>query len=358
MELKDLGFNEWFKEKLSNLDNSNFTIARVTRVEKDRYLIRNGDSEIFAELTGKLLYNTESKEALPCVGDWVVVEYLNDGEFAVIHDILPRKTFLRRKSAGNKVEFQMIAANIDFAFIIQSCDLNFNLSRLERYLIMVKEGKVEPIILLSKIDLIDKIKLEQLIYEIKNANINATIIPFSNFTGIGIDEIKSKLEKGKTYCLIGSSGVGKTSLINKLLGEEVFETKEIRQKDGRGRHTTTYRQLIVINNGALLIDTPGMRELALIGAEDVIEESFSDIHELSKQCKFSDCTHTVEPDCAVINALNSGQLDNKRYRRYLKLLKESQFYEMSYIEKRKKDKSFGKMIKAVKQGLKKRKPGF
>ncbi len=282
------------------------------------------------------------------------VQYYNDGTLAIIHDLFPRKTFLRRKSAGKKVDYQMIASNIDVAFIIQSCDFNFNLRRMERYLVMVNEGHVEPIILLSKSDLVSTEDLEKRISEIRQAHIGARVIAFSNKTAIGLETVQQALEKGKTYCLLGSSGVGKTTLLNHLLGREVFETNPVREKDSRGRHTTARRQLTVLDNGALLIDTPGMRELGMIAVGASIDDSFSDIHELSKDCRFNDCTHTMEVGCAILTAVQSGELSEERYQSYMKLMKESEFHQMSYVERRKKDRQFGRMIKTAMKQIRKK----
>jgi ribosome biogenesis GTPase / thiamine phosphate phosphatase len=356
MELSDLGFNSWFRQKWDELNIHDCSVARITRVDRDRYLLRNEQGEVQGEPTGKLLFSVATGESLPCVGDWVVVQYFNEGTLAIIHDVLPRKTFLHRKAAGKKVDYQMIASNIDVAFIMQSCDFNFNLRRMERYLVMARDGGIEPIILLSKSDLIGIEELESKISEIKQARIDAKTIPFSSVSGAGIQTISESLEKGKTYCLLGSSGVGKTTLLNHLLGREEFETNEVREKDGRGKHTTARRQLSVIGIGALLIDTPGMRELGMMGVGSSIDDSFSDVHMLSEHCRFRDCTHTSELGCAVLAAVESGGLDEELYRSYMKLVKESKFNDMSYIEKRQKDKDFGRMVNTAMKQMGKRKP--
>jgi ribosome biogenesis GTPase len=354
MELHALGFDEWFQRIVINLNKSTSEIARVTRVDRGRYLVRNEQGEIHAELSGKILFAAESSGDIPCVGDWVMVDYHNAGTLAIIQDLLPRKTFLRRKAAGKKVEYQMMAVNIDTAFIIQSCDADFNLRRMERYLVMVREGNIDPVILLSKSDLITAAHLDRRITEIQNSHIHAKIIAFSNVSGAGLDTVWPLLEKGKTYCLLGSSGVGKTTLLNKLIGQELYETNPVRGKDSRGIHTTAARQLIVLQNGALLIDTPGLRELGMLGVSSSIDESFSDIQLLAEECKFNDCTHIHETGCAVLEAMDKGELDEDRYRNYLKLKKESDYHEMSYVEKRRKDKQFGRLVKSVMKHKKKR----
>ncbi len=354
MELADLGFDDWFEKKRAESQRPDFDVARITRVDRDRYLVRNEEGEIQAEPTGKLLFSTDSSRDLPCVGDWAFVRYYNDDTLAIIHELFPRKTFLRRKTAGKKIDYQAIASNIDRALIVQSCDSNFNLRRMERYLVMAAEGRVEPVILLSKCDLVSAEDREKRIQEIRQDRIDARVIAFSNRTADGLAAVRQALEKGKTYCMLGSSGVGKTTLLNHLLGDERFQTNPVREKDGRGRHTTAYRQLTVLGTGALLIDTPGMRELGMIADVAGIDDGFSDIRERSAGCRFGNCTHTTEADCAILEAVRSGELDEQRYRNYVKLMKESAFHQMSYTEKRKREKQFGRMIKTAKKQVRKK----
>ncbi|MDA8100368.1 MAG: ribosome small subunit-dependent GTPase A [Nitrospiraceae bacterium] len=353
MELNTLGFDQWFEDRKSEARRPDCSVARVTAVHRDSFLVRNEQREIFAEPAGGFLYAAESSMDLPSVGDWVLVQYHNDDTLAIIHGLLPRKTFLRRKTAGKKVDYQMIAANIDCALIVQACDADFSPRRLERYLVMVNEGNIEPILLLTKTDLILPEMLEQRMSVARRASGGCRILALSNVTGFGVDLVRQLLEPGRTYCLVGSSGVGKTTLLNLLIGGEVYETNAVRPSDGKGRHTTTSRQLIVLDHGAMLIDTPGMRELGNIGADAGLEESFSDIWSLAKSCRFANCTHTQEAGCALLAAVESGAVQKERYESYLKLLKESAYNEMSYSEKRLKDKAFGKFVKTVTKDLKK-----
>jgi ribosome biogenesis GTPase len=354
MELKTLGFNQWFQEKKIEARRPDCAVARVTAVHRDSYLVRNENSEVLAEAAGSFIYSAESSLDLPSVGDWALVQYHNANTFAIIHGLLPRKSFLRRKTPGKKIDYQMIAVNIDSALIVQSCDFDFNLRRLERYLVMANEGHIEPILLLTKSDLVSPEKLEERIAEVHQANIECKVLPLSNVTGFGVDRVRQLLEPGKTYCMVGSSGVGKTTLLNHIIGRDLFETNTVRASDGKGRHTTTERQLVVLEQGAMLIDTPGMRELGNIGVSSGLEESFADIWRLSKECRFANCTHTQETGCALLNAVKNGALREDRYQSYLKLLKESEYNELSYVEKRKKDKKFGQFVKATMKQLKKK----
>jgi ribosome biogenesis GTPase len=354
MELSELGYDRWFQEKREQLQRPDCSVARITRVDRDRYLVRNELTEVQAELTGRMLFSAESSQDLPCVGDWVLVQYYNEGAFAIIHDLFPRRTFLRRKVAGKNVDYQMIASNIDLGLIVHSCGDELNLRSIERYLVLVNEGHIEPIILLSKSDLAKAEDLEKRLAEIRLVHGSARVIPFSNVTPGGLAILEQSLKRGRTYCLLGPSGVGKTTLLNRLLGEDLFETNPVREKDGRGRHTTAQRQLTVLENGALLVDTPGLRELGMIAVGESIEESFSEIHRLTEGCRFNDCTHTTEDGCAILLAVKTGEVSLQRYQSYIKLKKESDFHQLSYIQRRKKDRRFGRMIKAAKKQIRRK----
>ena len=355
MKLSDLGFDDWFEAHAASASSRADGAARVTAVDRDRYLVRNESREIPAELAGKLRFDAGSSAELPCVGDWVAAQFCNSDTLAIIHGVYPRRTFLRRKSAGRDVDFQMIAANVDVAFIVQSCHVDFNLRRLDRYLVMANDGRIEPTVLLTKIDLISTGDLEQKIAAIRSSGVAAGILALSNVTGAGISEFRRLLAPGRTYRLLGSSGVGKTTLINRLIGRDAFDTKPI-SGTGRGTHATARRQLVLLDSGAMLIDTPGMRELGLLDAGDAVDRSFEDIHDLSAGCRYADCTHTREPGCAVLAAIARGELSEEHHQSYLKLRKESDHYATSYADRRKKERAFGRFLKSAKKQMRSRKP--
>lgn len=349
-QLNQFGWDEWFAVKTQEKGFAEHRLARVVAVDRDQLLVINESGEFRAKLSGRFLYTTEQPSDLPCVGDWVCIQYSGSDDFGIIHDVVPRKSFLRRKAAGATIEYQMIASNIDVALIVQSCQFDFNVNRLERYLVMVRNGQVAPVVLLTKTDLITSEAVQDMIAEIRNTGITADVIPLSNITGEGVNNVRDILQSGRTYCLLGSSGVGKSTLINQLIGQQTFETKMV-SGTGEGRHTTVRRELILLSNGAMLIDNPGMREFGIMGAEEGIGDSFSDIYKLAANCKYRNCSHMNEKGCAILAAVEEGSLHRAHYQNFIKLRTESEFHDMSYLEKRNKDKAFGRFIKSVKKDL-------
>lgn len=353
-QLQQLGYDDWFRTQSESHLGEDFSAARIVEVNKNQYKVSSGTGEIPAELAGRFMFTAESTLDYPTVGDWVAVQYFDDQSLAIIHQLFPRKTVLKRKDPGKKVDFQLIAANIDYAIIMQSADTTFNINRLERYLVMANESGIIPIIVLSKIDLCTKSKADEINTRLQPYSDKYRAISISTKTGDGMELMRDALVENRTYCLLGSSGVGKTTLLNALVGEELFEVNEVRTKDHKGRHTTVRRQMIRLDSGSIFIDTPGMRKLGNFGVDTGLQQTFDDIAAYGKKCRFTDCTHTHEPDCVVLEAVQEGAIDEDHYRNYLKIRKEAAYNKMSYVEKRQKDKAFGKMVKNIKKSMRKK----
>jgi ribosome biogenesis GTPase len=347
MKIEQLGLNKWFLDRIDPTKLIDHQIARVITVNKDSYTINNGKSDVSAEVTGKLMFSAGSPLDYPATGDWVIARYYDKNSFAIISEIIPRKSVLKRKTSGKKIEFQLIATNIDTGLIVQSLDTNYNLRRLERYLVMINESDIQPVVLLSKSDLLPVNEIDKKVTEIHALIPGIRVVPFSNKDNARLKLVKELLVPRKTYCLLGSSGVGKTTLINNLLDEVRLKTHSVRKKDGKGRHITTRRQLINLKNGAMIIDTPGMRELGNFAVDTGIHSTFEELAKLSNQCRYRDCSHTQEQGCSILAALKDGIISQERYQNFVKLNKESAYYEMSYLEKKRKDKKFGKFVKFV-----------
>lgn len=301
-------------------------LGRVTVEHKGSYRVATDEAEILARVSGKFMFQALDRTDYPAVGDWVGLDRETDeqGE-AVIHGILQRKSKFSRKMAGNKPEEQIVAANIDTVFICMALNKDFNLRRLERYLSQAWDSGAAPVVLLTKADLCDE--LDRIVGEASETAVGVDLITVSSVSGYGMDALKALIVPGRTYAFIGSSGVGKSTVVNCLTGENRLETQMVRLDDDKGRHTTTHRELIVLPSGGILIDTPGMRELQLLDVSDSIDGSFSDIAEIACRCKFTDCTHQDEPGCAVKAAIEAGLLSEQRFESYLKLKKEAAFIE-------------------------------
>ena len=355
MPLKPLGYNSFFEEQIKQLELTDFDVARVISEYKGAYKIKDEKGEYLAKITGKQMFDASSREDYPAVGDFVVVNKL-DNENAVIKKVLLRKTIIKRKFGdrnriGEKSEVQVIATNIDVAFIVESVDRDYNLNRFERYFAITENGGVKPAIILNKIDLISKEELNEKIDLLKKRFPEADVILTSVINNEGLDNLIKYIEKEKTYCFLGSSGVGKSSLINKLLGENTIKTGDVSSYSDRGKHTTTNRQMYFLTNGGIVIDNPGIREVGITDSNKVSDAFFDEINEFAKDCKYSDCTHIHEPGCAVIEAVKSGKLDEKKYNNYLNLKREIDYNEMNQVEKREDEKKFGKFIKKAKKEI-------
>lgn len=348
MTITNLGFNEQLDTYRKEQNLASFDVARVISEHKDRYTVKTATDELEAELIGNLRFTAESRYDLPAVGDWVAINKYDTNK-ALIHAVYTRASILERKAIGSHGKTQIIATNIDVGLIVQSVNRDFNINRLERYLTICNSAKIKPIVVISKIDLTQTDELNELLAKVKERIKGITIIAISNNSQQGIDEIKAELTTGKTYCLLGSSGVGKSTLINTLLGDTIMSTGNISESIDRGKHVTTHRELIVTDNG-ILIDNPGMREVGITDNSGGLEMTFDEISNLSSNCKYNDCSHTNEKGCAILEALENKELDSDSYANFQKMQRERSFFDSSVEERKKKDKDLGKLIKsAVKQ---------
>lgn len=322
------------------------TISRVLSQEKGLYRLVSSQGEKWGEVSGKFLYDLQTKSEFPAVGDFVMTDWNVDEGNAIIHHVLPRKSSFIRKAAGEKNEEQVVAANIDTVLLCMSLNNDFNLRRLERYVSIAWNSGATPVVVLTKSDLCEDI--ETRLMEVSSVAAGVDILVTSTVHQDGYKELYPYLTDGKTIALIGSSGVGKSTLINCLLGQSYLETNGLRNDD-KGRHTTTHRELILLPSGGMVIDTPGMRELGMWDAEAGIDQTFSDIENLAQYCRFRDCTHSGnEPGCAVWEAVESNELPIERFHSYQKLMTENRYMENSqaYLaEKKQKFKTISKMNK-------------
>ncbi len=330
--LPNLGWQHFFQQQLSLEEWEANTNARVVGQERSQVLLLTDTGKQALPLTPLMPQLT--------VGDWVLLT--NDGKF---HRLLERSSLFSRKAAGTKVATQLIAANIDTVFVVCSMNLDFNLNRIERYLALANEAGVEPVIVLTKADCCNDV--QDYIDKVKGLNSLLDVIAVNSLDSSSVDQLKTWCISGKTVALLGSSGVGKSTLVNTLLDMKTQHTSDIREDDNKGRHTTTSRSLHLLSSGGLLLDSPGMRELQLADCEHGVEETFSEIINLATQCRFSDCNHEDEPGCAIRKAVKTGDINERRLANYRKLLREQAFNSATLAEKRAKDKDFGKLVRSV-----------
>jgi ribosome biogenesis GTPase len=325
-DLTALGWDDSFAEDFEPYTRAGLIPGRVAVQHRGAYDVLTAEGELRCDVAGRLYDEAASPADLPAVGDWVAIAARPGEAAGTVQAVLPRRTKFSRKTAWQASEEQVLAANVDVALIVTSLNEDMNLRRLERYLTLAWESGARPVLVLTKSDLADDVPAA--VAEVESVAFGAPVHAISSVTGEGLDELRAHLGPGVTAALLGSSGVGKSTLVNTLVGEELLETREIRD-DGKGRHTTTRRELIQLPGGALVIDTPGMREVQLWIADEGLEEAFSDVTELFEHCRFSDCAHESEPGCAVKEAIANGTLAPERWESYLKLQR-----ELAHLERR------------------------
>lgn len=342
MDLYSLGWNRFFQAQFDELSVQGCVPGRVVLEHKHMYRVVTEYGEVLAEVTGKLRHLAAGRADFPAVGDWILVKVRETEARASIHAILPRKSKFSRKVAGTEFEEQIVAANVDTVFLVNALNQDFNLRRMERYLTVAWESGANPVFVLSKSDLCNDV--QQKVADVETIAFGVPVHVTSTLTQDGLAELQPYLQVGHTIALLGSSGAGKSSLLNHLYGENIQQVGDIRAGDDKGKHTTTHRELVQLPNGGILIDTPGMRELQLWDAGDGLGSSFQDIESLAAGCRFRDCSHREEPGCAIREALQDGSLEHDRFQSFLKLQR-----ELAYLA-RKDDKQ---LLAAEKQKWKK-----
>ena len=363
MNLEDLGWNGYFKSQFDEYENNNnLEPARVSQEHKGLYRLINADGEYLAEISGKMRYTSIDYSDYPAVGDWVAAAIYNEEKKGIIHGLLKRKSRFSRKAvlsggmpdSQGKTEEQVLAANIDTVFLVNGLDSDFSLRRIERYMATVYDSNMNPVIILNKTDLVDN--LQTYIDQVESIAFGVPVLPVCGLEKTGVDGLRKYIKPGETAVLLGSSGVGKSTIINRLYGKERQRVKPVREADQKGRHTTSARELMVLPEGGILIDTPGMREFQPWKDEEDTAKAFEDIESYAGDCRFRDCSHESEPGCAVRAAIDQGLLDSGRYGNYLRMKKEARYLERrversAQLAEKNKWKAIAKIQKQIKKNM-------
>ncbi len=363
--LTQLGWTKWFEEHFAPFAGEGMAPGRIIREDRNLYHLVGENGQLMAKVSGRLRDSALSRADFPTVGDWVAMRKLPQEDKAIIHALLPRKSCFSRKAVlsggmpdtGGKTDEQVLAANVDTVFLVTGLDADFSIRRIERYVTVAYNSSATPVIILNKADLCEDI--DNRLAEVESVAVGVDVLALSAATGSGLESLKRYLPVGKTVAFLGSSGVGKSTIINGLLNEERLKTNAVREHDSRGRHTTSHRELVVLPDGGIVIDTPGMREIQLWNDDDGLKRAFGDIETLARHCRFHDCSHTTEPGCAVLAALENGELDHSRFNNYLKLQKEiahlakRQDIKLRRSSERARDKKYRQYFKDLKKVNKK-----
>jgi ribosome biogenesis GTPase len=338
--LKEWGLNPFIEALYGN---ETMYLGRVVKQLRNQYQLISEETFLIGEVSGKFKFECESLSDFPVVGDWVIIDRMSDqGGQAIIHKVLRRSSSFSRKVAGRRSDEQILASNLDKVFICMSLNLDYHIGKLERFIAQTWESGATPVVVMTKSDLCDDLELKK--QEVENVSFGINVHYVSSYDLSGVSDFVEELHPGKTYAFIGASGVGKSTLINVLLGEELQDTGGLRNDD-KGRHTTTNREMFILPSGAIVVDTPGMRELGMYKSDQGISQTFEDIENYASQCKFSDCTHTNEPGCCVIEAIETGDLTVERFNSYLKLMKENAYLDRKL--RRSKHEEHKKFLKSI-----------
>ncbi|OHX68590.1 ribosome small subunit-dependent GTPase A [Flammeovirga pacifica] len=341
-----LGFPKSILNNYQEFNENDF--GRVIEEHKERYVVQNELGSFSAEITGQLRFTATDRSSFPVVGDWVRMQIFDEDK-ALVHEVVHRERALTRQAVGRDAEVQYIASNIDTAFIVEAVNRDFNLNRMERYMTLCYDAGIHPVFILNKVDLISEDRLEEMKFEIENRLFGMDLICTSATSTEGMSKLKDTIEEAKTYCFLGSSGVGKSSLINVLFDDQLLATGAIGDGNDRGKHTTTSRSLHVLPSGGILIDNPGTREVGMVSDNDGLSTTYAYIEDIAEDCRFSNCTHVHEKGCAVIEAVNNEEISEEAYQNYLRLGREQAHFESTVAERRKKGKDLARVIKDVKR---------